>query len=84
MTTGIEEITQAALTLGERERAALAATLLGSLDNPVGDPAEVETAWTDEIRSRVDDIVSGRVKTIPLAQVKAEVAERRAAKPRSR
>lgn len=84
MTTGIEEITQAALTLSERDRAALAVTLLGSLDDPADDPAEVEAAWTSEIRSRVDDILDGRVKTVPFAQIKSEVVERRAAKLRSR
>lgn len=82
MATGVEEITQAALTLTERERAALASALLESLDEPAQNPGEVQEAWTAEIGSRVDELVSGRVKTVPLAEVKAHLAADRAARRR--
>lgn len=37
-----------------------------TIDHGPDDPAdEVETAWDDEIVSRIADIDSGRVKTIP-------------------
>ncbi|GAB2449964.1 hypothetical protein GCM10027062_33990 [Nocardioides hungaricus] len=42
-----------------------------------GSPA-ADPAWNDEISSRMDDIVSGRVETIPLSEIKAELAARRA------
>lgn len=81
MASGLDEITQLALTLPVDERAKIARTLLSSLDDPA-DPAEIHEAWTSEIRSRVDDIVSGRVKTIPRAEVKAQLAADRAARQR--
>ena len=84
MTVDVGEITQAALSLPEHDRAVLAGTLLDSLDAPAEDPAEIQAAWTSEIRSRVDDILTGRVETISYLQIKAEVAERRAAKLRAR
>lgn len=37
-------------------------------------------AWDAAISSRVEDIVSGRVETIPLSEIKAELAARRAAR----
>ena len=56
-----------------------AAILLASLDDPA-DSAEVHEAWTAEIKSRVDDITSGRVQTIPHDEVKARLAADRAAR----
>lgn len=81
MAAGTDEITQLALTLPVDERAKVAITLLASLDDPA-DPAEVHEAWTSEIKSRVDDIVSGREKTIPRAEVRAQLAADRAARQR--
>lgn len=81
MTAGIDEITQLALTLPVDERAKVASALLASLDESA-DPAEVHEAWTSEIKSRVDDIASGRVKTIPRAEVRAQLAADRAARQR--
>lgn len=81
MAAGIDEITQVALTLPVDERAQVASALLASLDD-LTDPAEVHEAWTSEVTSRVDDIVSGRVKTIPRADVTAQLAADRAARQR--
>lgn len=81
MTAGIDEITQLALTLPVDQRAQVARALLASLDDPA-DPSEIHEAWTSEITSRVDDIVSGRVKTIPRAEVSAQLAADRAARQR--
>lgn len=64
MTAGVDEITQLALTLPVDQRAQVANALLASLDD-AADPADVHEAWTAEIESRVDDIVSGRVQGIP-------------------
>jgi putative addiction module component (TIGR02574 family) len=48
--------------------------LIASLDEAA--PGEgVEAAWDDEIKRRVDDIRSGRVKTIPGEQVLQELAD---------
>jgi len=36
-------------------------------------PHQIESTWTQEIRTRVDDIVTGRVKAIPWDEVKAQL-----------
>ena len=48
--------------------------LIESLDNLPADEG-IEAAWGEEIRRRVDDIRSGRVKGIPGEQVLREIAE---------
>jgi putative addiction module component (TIGR02574 family) len=74
MTTQVLELLEKALSLSTRERGLLIDRLIESLDNL---PAEegVEAAWGEEIRRRVDDIRSGRVKAIPGEQVLREIAE---------
>lgn len=79
MTAGMDEITQSALTLPADQRAQVANALLASLDDPA-DSAEVHEAWTEEITSRIDDITSGRIQTIPYDEVKAWLAADRAAR----
>ena len=79
MTAGIDEITQLALTLPVDQRAQVANALLASLDDPA-DSAEVHQAWTEEIKSRVDDITSGRVRTLSRDEVRAQLAADRAAR----
>ena len=75
----MDEITQLALTLPVDQRAQVANALLASLDDPA-DSAEVHEAWTAEIKSRVDDITSGRVQTISRDEVEAQLAADRAAR----
>ena len=60
------ELLTNALRLPEAERAGLAAELRESLDTkPDLSADEVGDAWSAEIRRRVDDLRSGRVKPIP-------------------
>ncbi|MGB8989808.1 MAG: addiction module protein [Candidatus Sulfotelmatobacter sp.] len=68
MTPQVSELLEKALSLSIHERGLLIDRLVESLDD---EPAEegVEAAWDDEIKRRVDDIRSGRVKTIPGEQV---------------
>jgi len=70
MSLATDEIVQAAMTMPDRQRAALAEALWDSLD----DQAEVNDAWTSEISSRVDDIVNGRVRLLTREEVDARVA----------
>ena len=79
MTAGLDEITQLALTLPVDQRAQVAHALLASLDDSA-DSAEVHEAWTAEIKSRVDDITSGRVQTLSRDEVRAQLAADRAAR----
>jgi len=63
-----------ARTLPQHDRAALANAMLESLDSDWDDPAEVNTTWTKEIGSRLDDLISGRVQGVSLDQMKASSA----------
>ncbi|MDP9161396.1 MAG: addiction module protein [Acidobacteriota bacterium] len=48
---------------------------MASLDNGPADEG-VEQAWADEIKVRVDDVRSGKVKTIPSDEVQRRMAAR--------
>jgi len=78
MSLATDEITRAAMTLPDRQRAALADALWDSLD----DQADVNAAWTSEISSRVDDIVNGRVELLTREEVHARIAASLAARRR--
>jgi putative addiction module component (TIGR02574 family) len=73
-TPQVSELLEKALALSTPQRGLLIDRLIASLDD---EPAEqgVEAAWDEEIKRRVDDIRSGRVKTIPGEQVLKELAE---------
>lgn len=73
MGVAVADVTEVALTLSECDRAALANTLLESLGDPADDPAEAEMAWTSEIGSRLDDLISGRVKGVSLEEMNARI-----------
>ena len=74
MTPQVSELLKKALSLSTQERGLLIDRLVESLDD---EPAEegAEAAWDGEIKRRVDDIRSGRVKTIPGEQVLRELAD---------
>lgn len=76
MTLSASEFYEAGLALPPSVRKDVAIRLLESIE--VADQQSVDDAWTEEIGSRVDDIVSGKVKTIPHEEVLAHLAERRA------
>ncbi|MFD0806421.1 addiction module protein [Nocardioides caeni] len=60
----------------------VALRLLESLE--VADDDAVHEAWTVEIGSRIDDFFSGKIQTIPHAEVMAKLAEDRAARHATR
>ena len=68
VTPQLSELLEKALALSAQDRGLLIDRLIASLDE---DPADegVEAAWDEEIKHRIDDIRSGRVKTIPGEQV---------------
>jgi putative addiction module component (TIGR02574 family) len=74
MTPQASEVLEKALALSTQERGLLIDHLIESLDEG---PAEegVEEAWDEEIKRRVDDIRSGKVKMIPGEQVLRELAK---------
>jgi putative addiction module component (TIGR02574 family) len=74
VTPQLSELLEKALALSTRDRGLLIDRLIASLDEePV--EAGAEAAWGEEIKRRVDDVRSGRVKTLPGEQVLRELAE---------
>ena len=75
VTPQLSELLEKALALSTQERGLLIDRLIASLDE---EPVEegVEAAWDAEIKRRVDDIRSGRVKAIPCEQVLARLKAR--------
>lgn len=68
------EILKDALALPTEARAALAGSLLDSLDTEVDEDAEA--AWAAEVHRRVSELDSGAVQTIPWAEVRRRLAAR--------
>jgi len=62
MGTDAAKLLVRALTLPEAARAALADSLIESLDGPVDEDAE--QAWKDEVACRVRELDSGAVPTV--------------------
>lgn len=71
MSRTLQELYREASELSESERAELAGLLLESLESEP--EADVEAAWSEEIERRVREIDSGKVKTIPWEQVRAQL-----------
>ena len=67
MTTTLEKVTHDALDLPQQQRAKLAHTLIVSIDDKT--EQDVASAWDAEIKRRVDEIRSGKVKGIPAEEV---------------
>jgi len=76
------EFYEAGMNLPPSVRKDVALRLLESLE--AADDDSVQDAWTVEIGSRIDDILSGRVQTVPGEEVFGRAAERRAAREAAR
>ena len=74
MKQDISEILKEALKLPPEARAALAGTLLDSLDETVDRDAEL--AWEAEIITRLKEIDEGKVNLVPWAKARARIAGR--------
>lgn len=72
MTRDANDLLKKALELPEQDRAALAGFLIDSLDMPVDSSAE--EAWNDEIARRIEELESGKAKTIPWDRVRQRIA----------
>ena len=73
MTPDVSDILKKALALPPEARAALAGSLLESLDEHPPDPG-VEAAWAEEIARRIEEIDSGKVQLIPYEEVRRRLA----------
>jgi putative addiction module component (TIGR02574 family) len=72
MTQEVTELLKKALALPAEARAALAGSLLESLDVTVDASAEEE--WNEEIARRIQELDSGKVKPIPWAEARRQVS----------
>ena len=74
MNAVFKDIEAQVLALPVRERSALIASLVDSLESELHDsPEAVTQAWDEEIARRIADCDAGRTQGIPLEQVQAEI-----------
>ena len=74
MKSDTSELLEKALKLPVEARAALAGSLIESLDETVDEDAEA--AWADEISSRIRELDSGKAKTIPWSKARRMILGR--------
>jgi putative addiction module component (TIGR02574 family) len=67
-TTNVSELLRKALKLPPEARAAIAGSLLESLDESVD--SDAEAAWRLEIERRTRDLDTGHVQPVPWSRVK--------------
>lgn len=72
MTQEANDLLKKALALPPEDRAALAGSLIDSLDAP--SDASVEEAWNDEIARRVREINTGQAKTVPWTEIRRRIS----------
>jgi putative addiction module component (TIGR02574 family) len=72
MSPDVSELLKKALALPAEARAALAGSLLDSLDDAVDVSAEEE--WNREIARRIAELDSGKVKPVPWAEARRQVS----------
>jgi putative addiction module component (TIGR02574 family) len=72
MKQDIAEILKKALELPPEARAAIAGSLLDSLDRTMDD--EAESAWENEILRRLKDLDDGSVNLVPWAEARRQIA----------
>ena len=73
MSPDVSDLLKKALALPPEARAALAGSLLESLDEGPADQS-VEAAWSEEIKRRMEELDSGKVKPIPWEEARREIA----------
>jgi len=71
MERNLKEVFHEAAQLPERDRATLAGLLIETLD-PAPE-ADVEAAWSEEIKRRVAEIDAGIVELLPWEEERAEL-----------
>ena len=68
MTEEVNELLKKAMALPVNARAELAGSLLDTLDETVDE--DVEASWQNEIALRIQELDSGKAKTIPWTEVR--------------
>lgn len=70
MSPDVSDLLKRALALPSEERAALANTLLDSLDTS---DQSVQEAWDEEVARRIEDLKAGKAVTVPWEQLHREL-----------
>lgn len=74
MKATLEKVAEEALSLSAPDRAALTRILIHALDVEIAEnPDKVEAVWQAESEKRLDEVLSGRIKTIPAVEVFAKL-----------
>ena len=68
MTQEAQELLKKALALPDTERAAMAGRLIKSLEPAVDE--DIEAVWQQEVSRRLEDVRSGKVKTIAWDEIR--------------
>jgi len=68
------DILKEAMELAPEARAALAGSLIESLDRSLDE--EAESAWAAEIESRLADLDQGKVQPVPWSEARRRIAGR--------
>ena len=74
MTPEVSKLLEQALALSSQDRGLVIDRLIESLDEGEADVG-VEEAWSEEIKRRVDDIRTGKIRLIPGEEVLQELAK---------
>ncbi|AGP33243.1 hypothetical protein BE04_34420 [Sorangium cellulosum] len=69
----VEDVLVAALRLSAEDRAAVAAALIQSLDEPEQTTEEVEAAWAEELQQRLADVDAGVVTPVPWPEARRRI-----------
>ena len=73
MAPDAQEILDAALKLNDQEKAAIAASLIESLDPDYDEGCD--EAWAAEIAKRMREVDSGQVKTVPWSEARRMILQ---------
>ncbi len=73
---GIVTIKQDVSRLSVKDRAELAHWIIENLESVTDDQGVVDAAWSKEVRQRVEDIQSGKVRMITAEKVWEDIQER--------
>ena len=75
----LAELMEAGRELTPAQRVQLANELLASVDGADEDQTTVDAAWTAVVSSRVDDVLTGKINTIPFNETHARLSAKIAA-----
>jgi len=69
----LAEITREAADLTPQDQLKLARIMIDLSEDKIESLAEIDQAWDEEIERRVDEMRSGKVKGVPLEDVKRRI-----------